>query len=128
MNPRYSPYLPAWIAAGLGFAYMVVMMVPPGDASDKMHIEEAARLPVVEGGRVMPLDTIARNSLMIISGRQSFVDEEGNSHSAAKWLLDVMVTIKTEDDIEGPARYHKVFRIENDQVLSMLELKPRKGF
>jgi ABC-type transport system involved in cytochrome c biogenesis permease subunit len=128
MNPKYSPYLPAWIAAGLGAVYMVIMMVPPGDASDKMHLEEAARLPVVEGGRVMPLDTIARNSLMIISGRQSFVDEEGKSHTAVEWLLDVMVTVKTENDIEGPAANHKVFRIENDQVLSVLGLTPRKGF
>jgi ABC-type transport system involved in cytochrome c biogenesis permease subunit len=123
VNPKYPPYLPAWIAAGLGALYMVIMMVPPGDAADKMHLEEVARLPVVEGGRVMPLDTIARNSLMIISGRQSFTDEDGTSQPAVKWLLDVMTTGK----LRGPAMRHKVFRIENIQVLSVLGLQPRKG-
>ena len=69
---------------------------------------------------------------MIVSGRQTFVatkkDNSGKIISeqqpAVKWLLDVMIT----NDANGPALKDEVFRIENDQVLSLLQLKPRTGF
>jgi ABC-type transport system involved in cytochrome c biogenesis permease subunit len=123
MNPNQSRYLPAGIAAGLGLVYLLIVMIPSGDAPDKLQLEEAARIPVVEGGRVMPLDTVARNSLMVISGKQTFVDEKNNRQPAIKWLLDVISTVQ----LQGPAMEHKVFRIENDQVLGLLDLKPRSG-
>jgi len=139
LNPNYSRYLPGGIAAGLGAIFMLAMMMPPRDPPEQMHLAEAARLPVVEGGRVMPLDTVARNRLMIISGRQEFVDDKGNRQPAIKWLLDVMATWLRNvmaahgDDgaafqDPGPDFQHKVFRIENDQVLGLLNLQPRSGF
>jgi ABC-type transport system involved in cytochrome c biogenesis permease subunit len=124
LNANYNRYLPGGIAAGLGVAYMLFMMLPPRDPADKMHLEEAAKLPVVEGGRVMPMDTVARNRLMIISGRQTFVDDKGNHQPAIKWLWDVMTT----HGDEGPAFNYKVFRIVNTEVLALLKLQPRKGF
>jgi ABC-type transport system involved in cytochrome c biogenesis permease subunit len=123
MIQKQPSYLAAGIAAGVGAFYLLFSMIPPSDAADKMHFEAAAHIPVVEGGRVMPLDTVARNSLMIISGKQSFTDDAGKSHSAIEWLLDVM----TSPGFDGPAINHKVFRIENDQVLAMLNLERRHG-
>jgi ABC-type transport system involved in cytochrome c biogenesis permease subunit len=116
--------LPGCIAGGMAVVYLFITMLPPSDARDKMHLSEAAKLPVVEGGRVMPIDTVARNNLMVISGRQEFVDAKGNSQPAIKWLLDVL----TSGGKDGPALHHKVFRIENDQVLALLKLEARPGF
>ena len=107
----------------MAVAYLFITMLPPSDARDKMHLSEAAKLPVVEGGRVMPIDTVARNNLMVISGRQEFVDAKGNSQPAIKWLLDVL----TSGGKDGPAFHHKVFRIENDQVLALLKLEAAHG-
>src|SRR5260370_8089086 len=97
---------------------------PAKDSSDGMHLEDFGRLPVVHDGRVKPFDSLARNTLMIISGRQYVVDNSGNEQSAVKWLLDVM----TSKINRGPAEKSKVFRIQNDQLLDLLGLAPRFGF
>jgi ABC-type transport system involved in cytochrome c biogenesis permease subunit len=90
-----------------------------------MHLGATGAIPVVDGGRIKPLDTLARASLLIISGKQSYVDADGAEQPAIRWLLDVM---SARDPAEGPAAKHKVFRIENDQVLRMLELENRPRF
>jgi ABC-type transport system involved in cytochrome c biogenesis permease subunit len=90
-----------------------------------MDLEAFGRLPVHDGGRIKPLDTVARNSLMLISGKQTLVDTNGETQPAMRWLADVMVSPPSN---EGPADKYKVFRIENDQVLSLLGLRPRSGF
>ena len=101
------------------------MMIPPGDGADNMRLTEAAKLPAQEGGRIMPLDSVARNSLMAISGgAQSFVDAKGDSQPAIKWLIDCMVATKGKGD--QAAITHKVFRIENFQVLALLRLEKSK--
>jgi ABC-type transport system involved in cytochrome c biogenesis permease subunit len=124
MAGRPALLLPGCCGAALAVLWLFATMMPPGDGSSKMHLVEAAKLPVVEGGRVMPIDTVARNSLMVISGRQELVDAKGDSQPAIKWLLDVM----TSGDKDGPALNEKVFRITNEDVLSDLKLQPRSGF
>jgi ABC-type transport system involved in cytochrome c biogenesis permease subunit len=119
----FSRYLP-WLFAGLGAIYLMMAASPAKDPPDGMHLEEFGRIPVVHDGRVKPFDTLARNSLMVISGRQYFIDDKGNEQPAIKWLLDVM-TLKVN---RGPAERAKVFRIENDQLLDLLGLTPRSGF
>ena len=64
-------------------------------------------LPVVYQGRVKPFDTLARNSLIIISDRQTWRDADGERRPAIEWLLDVM------SNAPRP-RHHQVFRIHND--------------
>ena len=70
------------------------------------------RLPVVDRGRVKPIDTLARTSLMIISGRQS-VRVGGRRTSATQWILDVMTKPEA-------AAQQKVFRIDHPEVLSLI--------
>ena len=54
-------------------------------------LDNYAALPVQDGGRFKPMDTVARISLMLISGKQTFLDEKGNRQPAIRWLLDVDV-------------------------------------
>jgi ABC-type transport system involved in cytochrome c biogenesis permease subunit len=116
---KLSRYVP-WLLAGLGAIYLMMTATPAKDSPDGMHLEEFGRLPVVHDGRVKPFDTLARNSLMIISGRQYVVDHNGNEQPAIQWLLDVMTG-------NGPQKA-KIFRIENDKLLDLLGLTPRSGF
>lgn len=113
-------YLP-WIVAGIGGLYLLwgvaSAMIPRG----QMRLEEAAGLPVVHRGREQPIDTVARTSLMIISGRQTTRDAKNNTVPAIRWLFDVITKNPAASD-------YKVFRIENDQVLALLGLEPRSGF
>jgi ABC-type transport system involved in cytochrome c biogenesis permease subunit len=120
---NFSRYVP-WLLAGLGAIFLLMTATPAKDSPDGMHLEEFGRLPVVHDGRAKPFDTLARNSLMIISGRQYVVDNSGNEESAVKWQLDVMTSKINRD----PAERAKVFRIENDHLLDLLSLSPRSGF
>jgi ABC-type transport system involved in cytochrome c biogenesis permease subunit len=135
MNNNLARFAPG-IVVGLGALYLMAMMVPPAAPEGGMRLDEFGQLPILENGRVKPLDTVARNSLMIVSGKQTFKDEKGQAQPAVKWLLDVMTSgpvFKYANQEKG-AHYpiagetHKVFRIDNDQVLAMLGLQPREGF
>src|SRR5439155_12929134 len=62
---------------------------------------------------------------------------DGNTKTvpAVKWFLDtiaysepVEVLLRDEQPRMPPAYKHRVFRIENDQVLNFLDLQPRPGF
>jgi ABC-type transport system involved in cytochrome c biogenesis permease subunit len=118
---NFKTYLP-WVVVGVAALYLIFKLVPPGDPAEGMHLEEFATIPVVANGRVKPIDTFARTTLMALSGKQTFKDENGKTQPAVKWLLDAMC-FKL-----GKARAvadYKVFRIENDQVFGLLGLQPR---
>jgi cytochrome c-type biogenesis protein CcsB len=71
-------------------------------------------------GRIKPFDTLARNSLRVISGRVTFVDDEGRNQPAIRWLLDVIARPEA-------AEKHRVVRIEGAEVRDTLRLERRKG-
>ena len=45
-------------------------MTPAGRPADGMHLHEFGQLPIVDRGRVKPIDAMARTDLTIISGKQ----------------------------------------------------------
>ncbi len=96
------------------------MARPPEVAEGEMDLAALGRLPVAYQGRVKPLDTLARNTLRIVSNRETFVDEDGNRQPALRWLVDMIVRPKV-------GHTHKVFRIEFDQLLNLLGLEARAG-
>ena len=119
------------IAVILGFAYFYFQAAQPSDPVEGFHIQEFARLPIVDRGRVKPMDTFARVSLMVMNdGFQTFKPdiskeyEKDKRQPAVRWLLDVMTSRFSDNHI---AEKHKVFRIENDQLLGLLALQPRPG-
>lgn len=116
-NSRWAiPLVVVLIAGG----YVGSKARTPRPPEGAMDYNAFGRLPLVEQGRVKPFDTVARNSLSIISGgRQEYVDADGKKQPAVRWLLDVIAD-------ENAAEKHKVFRIDNRQVQSMLGLSPRK--
>ncbi len=141
---RYLP-LAVIILAGGWIFYTAIL---PKDAQDKMNVREFGRLPVVYGGRVKPFDTLARNSLTIIADQDTFTDSRyfepidkayeermkqedyspapkvkkgGKGRPAIEWFLDVISS-------NPHAAQHPIFRIQNLDVLKILELKRRKGF
>ncbi len=93
---------------------------PPKEAATDFQLDAFARLPVKFEGRKKPVDTLARNLLTVLSGKQS-VREEGKKIPAVQWLAD-SVSGRPE------AMDYRVFRIENLDVLSNLGLEERKGF
>jgi ABC-type transport system involved in cytochrome c biogenesis permease subunit len=120
MNPleRLFP----WAVIVLAGLFLLGAAMPPSDSADKMHVYEAAKLPVQEGGRIKPLDTYARNTLMRLSGRQTFVDENDDTQPAIKWLLDVMTSrVKWSEDVKQA----ETIRIDDVEIVTRLGLKAR---
>jgi len=102
---------------------------PPSYSSDKMNLAEFGKLPIVYEGRNQPIDSYARNTLNMISERQTFIDQEGvgrlgaegSREPAIRWLLDEFAKEKV-------ATSHRVIKIDNLEVLDALKLKQREGW
>lgn len=114
----WAPVVAAVFAAG----YFGGKAEPLGDRADGMAIGRFGALPVAEGGRVKPIDTFARNTLQYLSARQEVIppDADGERISATEWLLDTASRAEGWQD-------HRVFRIENLELLDLLGLEPRPG-
>ncbi len=95
----------------------------PRSTPSEMQIYEFAKLPLAYQGRIKPYDTVARNALQILSGRQEVIVEQDGGRTklpAIRWLLDTIAGSPAAGD-------HRVFRIENLELLDTLGLKPREG-
>ena len=78
------------------------------------------RLPILVNGRVKPLDTVARTSLLVLQGRQRAKAPDGRSVSPEEWLLDVLYRPEIADT-------YQTFEIVHPDVLAMLNLTPEDG-
>ena len=83
-------------------------------------VEGFARLPILTGGRLKPIDSAARNSLLIIRDKQTFKNQAGEKKSAAEWFLDVTLRPESADN-------YKVFRIHNPDVIDLLGLTKKEA-
>ena len=94
--------------------------VPDAKADGGMDLYAFGKIPVTYQGRTKPIDTLARNSLKIIS-KTDTVKVDGKKRPAIIWFLD-LITNPEE------AFKYKVIRIENLDVLEAIGLERRKGF
>ena len=60
-------------------------------------LESFSKLPVQVGERIKPLDSVARNTLLILSGRQKVVTQEGVKLSPIEWILDLTMRPEVAD-------------------------------
>ncbi|MCC7475086.1 MAG: cytochrome c biogenesis protein CcsA [Pirellulales bacterium] len=104
--------------------YLLSKTWMPREQAGEMRIHSFAALPTQYEGRVKPYDTVARNTLQVLSGKQELIrdDIEGGSRRepAIRWFLDVIAGIGAADD-------YRVFRIDDPEVLGTLGLAPRPG-
>jgi ABC-type transport system involved in cytochrome c biogenesis permease subunit len=119
--------LGGWLAAVLGaavcaafFGYVMAAPVAPENGFD---LATFSRLPVSFGGRVMPLDTLARIGLKVVSTRETLPDpaDKDKSHPAIRWLADTM------SDAPASLNY-KVILIDAPDVRSQLGLDANEKY
>jgi ABC-type transport system involved in cytochrome c biogenesis permease subunit len=90
--------------------------LPPKSTTDDVDLVKFGKVPVLVGGRIKPLDTVARNSLLILQGRQRVSSPEISEpfvSSPAEWLLDVCFRPEKADT-------YPTFAIDNTELLSLL--------
>jgi len=116
---RFLPWIIFAIAAGS----IAVNWLPPKTAKNDIDLTKFGKIPVLVGGRVKPLDTVARNSLLIIHGKQELRLEGGRRLSAMQWLTDVLFNAPVADQ-------YPVFVVQNSEVLGLFgwEQSDRKYF
>ncbi|MFQ5601230.1 MAG: cytochrome c biogenesis protein [Candidatus Krumholzibacteriia bacterium] len=123
--------LPASVL-GLCVLYLGSALRPPKE--EGFQLSRFGRLPVVDQGRIKPIDTLARIGLMVLSNKQTmWLDgvrgtsdrDEVDNHvkiPAVHWLLDVMTRPER-------ARQYTVVRIDHPDVLSLIDAeRGRKYF
>jgi ABC-type transport system involved in cytochrome c biogenesis permease subunit len=73
------------------------------------------QMSVLEGGRIKPLDSVARSTLLLFHGKQSVRTEAGKL-SAMEWFTDVLFNREAVKDVP-------VFRIDHPNILGMFGLE-----
>jgi ABC-type transport system involved in cytochrome c biogenesis permease subunit len=132
--PRYFPLLVVLVFGG----WALSKMRTPSADSGEMDFYAAGKLPVMYQGRAKPLDTLARQTMCVMSNRQTsrlevpedevtlamklFGDGASKPVPAIKWLFDVIAASPKVSE------QHWIIRIDNTDVLNTLGLTPRKGF
>jgi ABC-type transport system involved in cytochrome c biogenesis permease subunit len=109
--------LALWVASGLR---------PPRQQGG-FASAEFGRLPVLLNGRLQPLDSVARNCLLVIQGRQSVAIAEPNAGwwqppkrlPAIEWLMEVAMKPELADT-------RTVFRVDHPELRGLLKL-PAEG-
>lgn len=85
--------------------------------NSNFDLVEFGRLPAIVNGRPQPLESVARNSLLILNGKQTARDENLNSLSAIQWFVRVTMTPEEADRLP-------VFRLSHPELKAMLALQP----
>jgi ABC-type transport system involved in cytochrome c biogenesis permease subunit len=115
-------FLP-WIILAIAVGSIATNWLPPKTAKDDFDFTKFGKIPVLVGGRVKPLDTVGRNSLLIIHGKQELRLQGGRRLSAMQWLTDVLFNAPVADQ-------YPVFVVQNADVLGLFgwEQSDRKYF
>src|SRR5438128_2546921 len=101
-----------WILVAC-FAAWIAGDVRAPKPKDNYDLAAFGRLPVLLNGRIQPFDSVARNTLLNISGKSAVRLDGGKSMGATEWLLEAMTR---PDD----AATRKIFRTQHPDVESML--------
>ncbi|MCX6952310.1 MAG: cytochrome c biogenesis protein CcsA, partial [Verrucomicrobia bacterium] len=79
-----------------------------------------SRLPTLVNGRLKPLDTVARTTLLVTQGRQRVTAPDGSSLTPGEWLLDVLYRPKVADT-------YQTFEIVHPDLLALFSLTTADG-
>lgn len=97
----------------LGLTFLTLFWVFWSKAeTEKFPLQRFSKIPVLAGGRVKPLDSVARMALFSIHGKQS-LSISGERWSPIRWLIEVLANPKKADE-------QKIFLIQNPEVLGIL--------
>ena len=88
----------------------------PTTPTEAFDLEGFSRIPVLRGGRVKPIDSVARNTLLVLRNKRTALDENGSKVPAINWFAEVLFNPEAADKL-------KTFLIDHDQVLGLLGRK-----
>lgn len=96
----------------LGLGLMVPTWMPP-QSTGAFDNQRFGALPVQFNGRIQPMESIARISLMSLSGRQSIRLPDGTRIASLPWLIEVAFHPTVADSLP-------TFRIDHPELVEMV--------
>jgi ABC-type transport system involved in cytochrome c biogenesis permease subunit len=103
------------LLGAIGLAYPLLRPTPSA-----FDLDGFGRIPVVANGRTKPLDSVARNTLLLLQGRQRVVTPDGTTLAPTAWLLDVLFRPDRADSYQH-------FEIVNPGLLDVFGLTIEDG-
>jgi ABC-type transport system involved in cytochrome c biogenesis permease subunit len=116
MKQRLTTSWVAGLVVALAALWVLAGLRPP-PARSAFDTAAFGRLPVLLNGRVQPIDSVARNSLLVIRGRQSVALTNGGSLSATDWLVALAMKPEQADQLH-------LFRVDHPELRGLLRLPP----
>ena len=126
---RWLPWVVTVVMAG-----WVIGGIRESKNKTEYDVEGFAKIPVLLNGRIQPMDSVAKNALLMLRGKSRVVvadrpqEELGfmevakaKQLSAAEWMLEAMARPE-----EADKRY--IFRIDNLEVIGLLKLSPDRKY
>jgi ABC-type transport system involved in cytochrome c biogenesis permease subunit len=108
-----SKWIPTLVVSFFGLYLVSTLPLPPDKSG--FHVNAFGALPVLSGGRIKPMDTLARTSLLTIRGKQTLRTDK-KTLSATEWLLDVLYRPEKADA-------YPVFQIDDPDVLGLMGIE-----
>jgi len=106
--------LTAWLVPALCLLFIVGAVFKATRPSAGLDFKGFGSLPVVSNGRVQPLDSLARNALLSIHGKQRVPGDDAPATPAA-WLAELNFKPALADT-------RKIFLIHHDDLLGLTKL------
>jgi ABC-type transport system involved in cytochrome c biogenesis permease subunit len=100
-----------FIVLGGAIVWIAASLFPARSGASGLDFAAFGRIPVQVGGRVKPLETVARNSLLIIHTRQT-LQLPGGEIGPSRWLADTLFNAPVSDQ-------YPAFVIQNAEVLGL---------
>lgn len=131
-NKTLSIFIPVALIS-ICALYALSKLRPPSHDGE-FDLTTFGQLPVQKNGRVKPLDTVARNALLVMRGKQSVPDGPEASYferlfygkksprylTAIEWFAELTLHPSKADK-------YKVFRIDHPEVLGLFGFAPGKA-
>ncbi|MEO8615359.1 MAG: cytochrome c biogenesis protein CcsA [Luteolibacter sp.] len=104
----------AWLIPALCLLFIASAVIKATRSSTGLDFKNFGMLPVVSNGRVQPLDSLARNALLSIHGKQGVPGDDAPATPAA-WLAELNFNPALADT-------RKIFPIHHDDLLGLTKL------
>jgi hypothetical protein len=112
---RYIPIIVAVLVAL--FAASTLRLPASKSAFDT---EGFGTMPILVNGRIKPLDTVARTSLLLLQHKQGFTRPDGTRIQPIEWLLDVFYRPEIADE-------YQCIRVVHPEALALFGLTEADG-
>jgi ABC-type transport system involved in cytochrome c biogenesis permease subunit len=108
-----------WILSLVLLLWAVSKMVPPKEPPG-LNLYGFGRLPVLVGGRVMPMDTLARVSLSEWNHHGTYTSANGKVEQPSQGLLEILMMPERSDTA-------KLFEVSNQEILDLFGSQDARG-